>query len=185
MRYDMPIVETSRCILRPLEESDACDMYAYCSDEDVVRYTNFTPHRNVNYTLHYIRQVMLPYAQLQDFETWAITLKEHDIMIGDIQLHSCVEDNASVGYMLHKAYWNQGIMKEVLEALLNVAFTRCGLRRIEALYEAQHAASGRVLAGCGFRVEGLLKQYTTCNDGRYHDMVLCAILKEEWIGENI
>ena len=38
MRLDMPCVETARLLLRPMEEEDVCDMFAYYSDPLVMRY---------------------------------------------------------------------------------------------------------------------------------------------------
>lgn len=180
MRYDMPTIETSRCILRPVEESDACDMYEYYSNHEVTRYLSCSTHKEVDETLHYVRRVLLPYEQQQDFETLAIVLKENDKMIGDIQFHSAEDDRAQIGYTLSQAYWNQGIMKEVLPNVLKIGFTWCGLRRVEALYDVEHVASAHVLAHSGFRVEGILQDYTKLSDNKYHDLILAAILKKHW-----
>ena len=37
MRLDMPCVETAHLLLRPVEEGDVCDMFAYYSDPLVIR----------------------------------------------------------------------------------------------------------------------------------------------------
>ena len=44
MRLDMPIVETERLLLRPIEESDASEIYEYYHDPAVTRYLTFPPH---------------------------------------------------------------------------------------------------------------------------------------------
>lgn len=183
MRLDMPCMETKHLYLRPLEEADACDMYSYCADKETTRFLSFPAHVDVDHTLHMMHHVMLPYAQLQDFETLAILDKESEHMIGHIHLHSLDEDRAQIGYVLHKDYWHRGLAKEALTAVMELAFTWCGLHRVEALYEVHHEASAKVLAACGFHAEGVLRQYTKLSDGRYHDMVLAARLADDK-GEN-
>lgn len=180
MRLDMPIVETKRLLLRPLEEGDASDMFAYYQDPLVTRYLSFIPHNDVDQTLHTLRACYLPYLKKGEPQTWGIVLKQRDQVIGTIGFHSMVDDTAQVGYLLHQAYWKQGIMKEAMMELLRVGFTYIGLRRIEAYYEKEHIASASLLHACGFYEEGCLRKHTMLGDGNYHDMKIAAILKQDW-----
>lgn len=183
MRLDMPSIETKRLLLRPLEEADACDMYAYLQVANVTRYLSFPPHPDVEFTLHTIQKVLLPYAEQQDFETLVILLKEEDKMIGHLRLHSLDEDKAKLSYILHANYWHKGYAQEAVSALMKLGFMHCGLHRIEAMYEVDHKASEGVLLSCGFQKEGVLRQYVKLSDDRYHDMAIAAILKEEYKGD--
>lgn len=181
MRLEMPEVETDRLVLRPVEEGDACDMYAYYSDPEVLKYLTLSPHENVDQTLNAIRSYFLPYIKRCVPQTWVIVWKQQEKVIGNLNIHTIEDEIGEVGYLLHRDYWNKGIMREALAQLVDVAFKDIGLRRLEALYEVQHGASGRVLKACGFQTEGILRQYAKLSDGNYHDMVLTAILKSDWM----
>lgn len=83
--------------------------------------------------------------------------------------------------MLAHRYWNQGYMEEALAGLLYIGFTYCGYRRIQAEYDPKNLASGRVLEKLGFVKEGMRRQAMRLNDDRYHDFIMCSILKEEYV----
>lgn len=181
MRLEMPEVETKRLILRPVEEADACDMFAYYSDPEVLKYLTLSPHKDVDQTLHSIRSYFLPYIKRCVPQTWVIVWKQQERVIGNLNIHTIEDDIGEIGYLLHRDYWNMGIMREALPELIKAGFENVGLRRIEALYALGHDASGRVLETCGFQKEGVLRQYAKLSDGSYHDMVLTAILKSDWM----
>ena len=50
---------------------------------------------------------------------------------------------------------------------------------MEAYVAVEHPASAAVLKHCGFVQEGILRKLALLSDGRYHDMVLMSILKED------
>lgn len=179
MRLDMPIVETSRLYLRPLEVEDACDLFEVYKDPRVTHYLTMKPHVSVDETLAMLQAGMLPYLKRGVPQTWVMELKESERVIGDLGIHTIEEDIGQIGYVLHPDYWGQGYMKEALTELVRVGFDHVGLRRIEALYEVEHQASGYVLKACGFVEEGRLRQYAMLQDGKYHDMILMSILKNE------
>lgn len=181
MRLTMPEVETKRLYLRPVEEEDACDMFAYYKDPAVMKYLTLQPHKYVDDTLKAIKQYLLPYEKRQVPQTWVIVWKENEKVIGNLNIHTVEGDCGQIGYLLHQDYWGKGIMKEAVEQLVYVGFNHIGLHRIEALYDVEHIASGKVLAACGFEKEGVLRQYAKLSDGKYHDMVITSILREEWL----
>ena len=181
MKLEMPEVETKRLYLRPIEAEDACDVFAYYRDPKTMKYLTLSPHKTVEETLNSITHYFLPYRKRCVPQTWVIVWKEKEKVIGNLNIHTIEDDIGEIGYVLHPAYWNMGIMKEALPHLIAAGFTSVGLRRIEAYYEVFHIASGKVIAACVFQKEGLLRQYAKLSDGRYHDMVLCAILKEDWM----
>ena len=60
-----------------------------------------------------------------------------------------------------------------------MAFRELGLHRVEAQHETDNPASGRVMQKCGMRREGTLRG-RILNKGRYVDVDLYAILREDW-----
>ena len=67
-------------------------------------------------------------------------------------------ERAELGYVLGRAHWGRGLMREALGGLLDRAFTTMGLRRIEAEVDVRNASSSRLLARLGFTREGVLRQ---------------------------
>jgi len=107
---------------------------------------------------------------------------EDDALLGGIGLTNVrrgVAESASLGYWVGERYARQGYMTEGLQLVLNFAFLRARLHRIEAACLPHNAASRGLLLKSGFREEGYARGYL-CIDGRWQDHVLFAILREEW-----
>ena len=86
--------------------------------------------------------------------------------------------SAEGGYSLNRSYWNRGIMTEALDEVLRYGFEQLRLNRIEAQYETDNPASGRVMEKAGMVREGVLRQRLK-NKGRFVDVVLCAVLSQD------
>lgn len=59
LKLVMPIVETERLVLRPVQLEDAEDMYTYCSDDEVLKYLWFEKHDSVEFTRYIIDKLFL------------------------------------------------------------------------------------------------------------------------------
>ena len=75
--------------------------------------------------------------------------------------------------------WGQGYMSEVVQAAVRYGFECLSLNRLYAYHMLRNPASGRVLEKNGFKHEGLLRQRVR-KWGQLEDVVLCAILQQEW-----
>lgn len=62
---------------------------------------------------------------------------------------------------------------------LDKAFDELGLEKVWAEVLADNDAALRAQAAAGFRREGYLRRHAL-KDGRFHDVVLLAILSDEW-----
>lgn len=112
---------------------------------------------------------------------WAIALRETDEEIGVIQLLRFDEEanTASFAYMLGRDFWGRGYAAEALAAVLDFAFTRMGLARVEADHFAGNPASGRAMEKAGMRRLGVLPgKYQ--KHGVAHDAVLYAVTRQEF-----
>lgn len=91
---------------------------------------------------------------------WVIEWKENHDLIGTINLGN-VEESCFMSdtcYMLSPQYWGQGIMTEVLQAVLKYAFDEIELNRVQAEVFDGNVASVHVLTKCGMRFEGIARQ---------------------------
>jgi len=102
-----------------------------------------------------------------------------DVMLGGITLSNLrrgVAQAGSLGYWIGESYSRQGYMTESLVAVLNYAFLRLGLHRVEAACLEDNSASRALLLKCGFHEEGRAREYLRIN-GRWQDHQLFAVLR--------
>ena len=177
----LPTMLTRRLILRPVRMSDAQDLYEYSRDPEVARHVLWDAHRSIHQTRAYIRYLLRQYRNCAP-GTFVIALRETGKVIGTIGFMWIQEENASaeVGYSLGRAYWNQGIMTEALELVLDFGFRRLKLNRIEAQHEVDNPASGAVMRKAGMVREGTLRQ-RLCNKGKFVDVELYAALRGDYL----
>ena len=102
-------------------------------------------------------------------------------LLGGLTLGSVrrgVSDSCVLGYWLGAPHARQGLMTEAVHCALDFAFDRLGLHRIEAACLPGNAASRGLLLKCGFREEGLARDYLRIN-GAWADHLLFAILSTD------
>ena len=178
---NLPPLESERLLLRRLCMRDAPDIYDYSRDAEVARHVLWTAHTSPSESRSYIRYMLRRY-RLGEPSSWGIVLKREDRVVGTIGFMWIQEENASaeVGYSLGRAYWNQGIMTEALELVLDFGFRRLKLNRIEAQHEVDNPASGAVMRKAGMVREGTLRQ-RLCNKGKFVDVELYAALRGDYL----
>lgn len=104
---------------------------------------------------------------------------EDDALIGGVTLSNVrrgVAQSGSLGYWVGEPFARQGYMTEGLRAVLDFAFDRLALHRIEAACLPANRASQGLLLKTGFTEEGYSRQYLRIN-GRWQDHRLFAILR--------
>jgi ribosomal-protein-alanine N-acetyltransferase len=90
--------------------------------------------------------------------------------------------SAQVGYWIGPDFARQGYMTEALTGLVQYAFTKLDLGRIEAACLPENAASRALLDRTGFRYEGVAQSYLQIN-GRWRNHVLYANLRSDRRGQ--
>ena len=103
-----------------------------------------------------------------------------DVLLGGITLSNLrrgVAQSATLGYWIGSPHRNKGYMTDSLAAILEFAFSRIGLHRVEAACLPANEASRRLLLRSGFREEGYAREYLRIS-GRWQDHQLFAILRD-------
>lgn len=87
-------------------------------------------------------------------------------VLGCIGLHRRAMNPQAVemGYWVRSGVAGQGVCTRAAQALLVVAFEHMGFRRVQCGFDVANAASARVAAKVGFRVEGDLRGYGPAGD---------------------
>ncbi|HEX8728199.1 MAG TPA: GNAT family protein [Ktedonobacterales bacterium] len=178
----VPVIETSRLILRGIRESDAEAIFATFSDPQTLEFYDALPHQSVEESRELIREIAGWYARREGIR-WGITLRGADEVIGACGLFKFDEGfhRAETGYELRRAYWRQGIMSEALGGVLAFGFNEMGLHRIEAVTDEGNVRSRGLLLKLGFTHEGALRQRFAWQ-GRFLDEHYFGLLRDEWRG---
>ena len=186
-------IETKRFLLRSFYPGDALAMFRnWANDPEVTRFLPWEPHGTIEST----RELLLQWEnknRRQDNYNWAIvplsensvsgqdTMLFKDEPIGGISVvqYSDTDQACVIGYCLSKAFWGQGIMTEVLGAVIDFLFYEVGFHRIEAQHDLNNPASGKVMMKCGMQHEGVLKKAKFCPRRGFYDVAVYGILKED------
>lgn len=179
---DFPILETERLILREIIPSDAEAILRIRGDYEVTKYNSGVPYTSIEQAQDLIAAMAAAYQDKSEIR-WGITFKTDPLtVIGMCGFNYWNRRDArgSVGYDLARIYWGQGIMPEALRAVLQFAFERMGLNRVEADADARNAASARVLMKLGFKREGIQREQFFEN-GAFQDLALFSLLHREFL----
>ena len=143
-----PIIETERLVLRPVTLDDAEAMFEYASNQENTRYT-FPTNQSLEETKNNIAQFYLA----NPLGRWGIELKSNGEFIGTIDLHKldAVIKKAAIGYIINQKYWNQGLTTEANRAVIELAFEKIGMNKLDAFHDKDNPASGKVMEKSGMR----------------------------------
>lgn len=174
-------IDTERCILRRIVPEDYREMYEnWAKYEEVCRFFPFNQVTDIEGYKEKVQGWIANYESDTYFH-WVIEWKETGELIGTINLGNVQEAciMAETSYMLAPKYWGQGIMTEVLRTVLNYAFNKIGLNRIQADVFDGNTASEHVLKKCGMQFEGIARQ-KYCKSGKFIDAAQYAILRSDF-----
>lgn len=179
----LPLITTSRLVLRWISKNDIDSLYEIFSDPQVMRYWSTVPLLDREAAAELQREI----AEGNESDTmfkWGLALRDSDTLIGTTTLFNLNLDNgrAELGYALGRAHWSKGYMHEALNALISHAFEVMNLRRLEADVDPRNAASIRTLEKLGFQREGFLRERWHVN-GEIQDAFFYGLLRREWLQE--
>jgi ribosomal-protein-alanine N-acetyltransferase len=99
--------------------------------------------------------------------------------IGLSNIRRGVAETASLGYWVGEPFARRGVMSAALPLVIDFAFNRLRLHRVEAACLPHNDGSRTVLLRTGFQQEGYARRYLQI-DGKWQDHLLFAILREDW-----
>lgn len=174
-----PTLETDRTILRKVTPDDVEDMFRYCSDEEVSRYTTWYPHRTTEDTRAFIEHLQIKY-DCGDVAPWGIEDKATSTFIGTCGYvnWNVPHAKAELGYALSRDYWGKGIMTEAAGRIIEFGFREMRLVRIEARCLVPNIGSAKVMEKLGMSYEGTMRK-VVLNKGAYEDLKLYAIVRDD------
>lgn len=144
-------IETDRLILRPWQEEDLEDFYAYASVDGVGQMAGWLPHRSIQES-----KIILDMFR-KEKKTLALECKENGRVIGSLGLEDINFPDAEnlqgreIGYALSREYWGRGLMPEAVNAVIEYCFRELGFDWLTCDHFVWNRQSRRVIEKCGFQ----------------------------------
>lgn len=145
------VLKTSRLTLRPWQEHDLQDLYAYARVDGVGQIAGWMPHKDVEES----RAILQMF--IDEKKTFALEFEGK--VIGSLGIEKYSETHfheladargREIGYVLAKDCWGQGLMTEAVRAVIGYLFDTVGLDFITVGHFAYNDRSRRVIEKCGF-----------------------------------
>ena len=146
------LLTTPRLVLRPWQETDLEDLYAYASVDGVGQMAGWIPHQSIDES----RRILSHFIKGDH----VFALEHQGTVIGSLGIEEYSERHypeladfrgREIGYVLSKDYWGQGLMPEAVQAVITWLFTGENLDFILVGHFDWNQQSRRVIEKSGFR----------------------------------
>lgn len=176
----IPILKTERLTLRPFNLGDAKEVQRQAGNAKVAAMTALIPHPYPDGAAEdWISKHQQWFSDGMSVE-WAIENSESKSLIGCMSLGvNKAHQRAEIAYWIGEESWSKGYCSEAAKAAIKYAFEELKLNKITSAHMAENPASGKVMQKAGMKQEGVLLQNFYKN-GRFVDMVVYGLLKEQW-----
>lgn len=180
----MPYLFGERVRLRAAEKEDITAFLRWINDEDVTENLFLvSPMSRFEEENWYDAMMKKPESEhVLVIEVKDETPNQEYRPIGTCQFHNLDWRNrsAEIGIMIgEKTFWDRGYGTETMQLLLRHGFNTLNLHRIWLQVYAKNQRGIRAYEKAGFIFEGKYRQ-AHYQQGKYHDIHLMSILKEEW-----
>lgn len=177
-------LDTGRLLLRQAWYDDAQKMYdRWTGDKKTTKYLSWH-HESPHDTVAYLSTVVGKYSRPNHY-LWLICIKREKKApepVGMIEIKNIDEDlkSCEISYVVGSKWWGRGIIPEALNAVLEVMFTRVGMKCVRACCDARDANNAWVMEQCGMTYDGCLRYERMTNTG-VGDTRFYSVLKDEWL----
>ncbi len=90
-----------------------------------------------------------------------------------------INKKTEIGYWLSEAYQKRGIVSESLKALIDFAFNKLDLNRIQIKCAAGNIPSKNIPKRLEFKFEGIEREGEILSDGEFADLEIYSLLKRK------
>jgi putative acetyltransferase len=159
-------------IIRPPRPDDAGDLYACFSHPLVARTTLQMPSQEIGTSQKRLEESNKRHHRF--------VAEVSGRAVGIISLHQSdtprMAHKASMGMMVHPAYWGKGIGSQLMAAIIDLADNWLNVQRLELEVNADNPAGVQLYQKFGFEIEGT-KRWHAFGDGRLADSHFMARIR--------
>lgn len=178
------ILQNNKVLLRPLEENDLEHfLYFSLNEPEIFKYSVISPggsgENMKKYITDYIKQ-----KQAGKEYAFVVIDKTTNSYAGCTRFYDIQPENntTQLGYTWYgKAFQRTGLNRNCKLLLLEFAFEKWGMERVEFRADAQNERSIKAMQAIGCTVEGILRSCVNLPlQNRRRDSIVLSILKNEW-----
>lgn len=175
LRFDL----AAGCHLRPVEEADAGELHALIERNRVqlAKWIRWAQDQTLKDTVEFICRARAKAAEETGLD-WVILAERAIIGVVGFPTIDRQNRSASIGYWLDEDHQGRGIMTSAVGKLIELAFERWQLTRLEIRADVQNRPSRAVAERLGFRYEGTLRQAYWVGH-RYSDDAVYSLLADD------
>jgi RimJ/RimL family protein N-acetyltransferase len=180
-KREQPLLATKSLVLQPLTEADAPAVAACLSDGKIAATALNIPFPyGETDARSWIASHRPKWHEGQAANYGIFAAQSHDLL-GAISLAFYRNRaNAELGYWVTVPYWGKGICTDAVMAMLAFGFTTLDLNKVKAHHLESNPASGRVMAKCGMKREGMLMEELS-HGGHLVNVALYGLTKSSWL----
>ena len=173
------VLKTERLILRNWRQEDLDDFYEYARVDGVGQMAGWLPHESRETT-----QMVLD-SFITHKKTFALELDGK--VIGSFGIENYKEEEfpeldalpgRSIGYVLSKDYWGQGLMPEAVKAVQKYLFEDASFDFLVVSHYVWNGQSRRVIQKSGFKYLKTIQLHTRYDTTE--DALVYILKKEDW-----
>lgn len=176
------ILEDQIIFLRPLELSDFDHLKEYSVQEpDIWEYSLMGAEGEEN--LKTYLKTAIDNRQKKKEYPFIVFDKRVKKYIGSTRFYDVQLENETIqlGFTWYgKKYQGTGINKHCKYLLLEFAFEKLNMKRVEFRANAKNERSIQAMKSIGCTVEGILRNNVIASNGNRRDTIILSILQEEW-----
>lgn len=174
--------QTERLHIRKFTQADLNDIFNYCKNPNVARYVTWEPHQTLQDSQKFIDFALNSYAK-GSIDPMAIIFKDdpNQTVIGSIGLMAASPKNRTyeLAYAIAEDCWGKGLVVEASKPLINYAFEKFAIERLQCRCDILNPQSSRVMEKLGMNYEGTLKASMYLK-GKTRDMHMYSIVKPDF-----
>jgi RimJ/RimL family protein N-acetyltransferase len=167
-------ITTDRLVLRPISVDDVDALVSLDRDPEVMRYLTGGKPSSRDDVEATIRQEL--------GHRWMAHRRDTGDFVGWFGMRAQADGEYELGYRLRRATWGHGLATEGARALIDVAFSQLGARRVWAETMAVNVRSRRVLERCGLQlVRTFHLEWDDPIEGTEMGEVEYELRREDWV----
>lgn len=175
-----PMLESERLRFRKLTDADAPAILELRGNAETMKFIPRPLLINLEGALAHIKLINDKIDENLDIN-WAVTEKNSDKCIGIMGFYRTQPEHfrTELGYMIVPEHKGKGYVTEAVKTLIDFAFNQLNFHSIEAVIDARHSASERILIKNGFTKEAHFKENFFYNN-EFTDTVIYSLLKRNF-----
>ena len=170
-------VRTPRLSLRAMKEEDAKDVLEILSDKETAELGGVRPINTLDEAIDFIRNY-ISVGHLVSIVKEGV----QEEVIGIMEVYpkylffafDALEYSYCLGYYTRKGYRGMGYMTEAVQAIEDELF-RQGVSQVTVGVFPRNEASKKVASKCGFKFDGLYKDFLELEDERIEDVEFYSV----------